>query len=168
MNYRELRAWRDTRHLSQNDLAKALNVSSKTVLRWETGRSPLPRDLEVRLAALVFDAPHAVPQRLTMPHQEMVDNYSYQMALGKTVEAIEVRRIQLGYGRLPTPVKERLLAFTPDELEALRPAAEREVQIAMGVAVERSNADPEVQRRREIAAKAAEEQAANWDNLEDG
>jgi len=36
----DIRAWRDARGLSQQDLAEALGVRQATVSRWETGERP--------------------------------------------------------------------------------------------------------------------------------
>jgi transcriptional regulator with XRE-family HTH domain len=53
---KQLKAWRNQRHLSQNDLAKAANVSTRHVSFLETGRARPSRKMVLRLSE-VLDIP---------------------------------------------------------------------------------------------------------------
>lgn len=55
----DLIGWRFGRTMSQKQLARHLGVTRETINRWETGRSPIPGDLEDRLFAL------KIPRRTT-------------------------------------------------------------------------------------------------------
>ncbi len=51
----DLIAYRRVHGLSQTDLAKLLARTQRTITRWETGRTPLPANLDQILAALAIE-----------------------------------------------------------------------------------------------------------------
>jgi transcriptional regulator with XRE-family HTH domain len=61
VNRLELRAWRDARGLTLNDLSELLGVDRQTIHRWESGRSTVPPFLNLALDQL--DSLHALPRR---------------------------------------------------------------------------------------------------------
>lgn len=52
MESAELRAWMDARGYSNQTLADALEVSRSTVLRWTTGKYPIPAYVPLALVGL--------------------------------------------------------------------------------------------------------------------
>lgn len=51
---RKIKAWREARYLSQQQLADMVGVAAQnTVSRWETGTSPPVRGIDERLAKLM-------------------------------------------------------------------------------------------------------------------
>lgn len=52
MNGQEFKEWRERMGLTQAEIAKALDVTEMTVYRWETGKAPISRAVELALKQL--------------------------------------------------------------------------------------------------------------------
>ena len=59
-----LLAWRKSKGLSQKQLANRLNVTRRTIIRWEQGDTPVPDDMELQLQNITGAVDTAI-QRVT-------------------------------------------------------------------------------------------------------
>jgi transcriptional regulator with XRE-family HTH domain len=51
----DFKKWRETTNFTQAEIAKQLEVSEMTVYRWETGKAPISRAVELALKQLEVD-----------------------------------------------------------------------------------------------------------------
>ena len=57
MTGKELRAWRTNKRLTQQRLARLLEITSRTIIDYENGKRPIPRLVALAVRALDEEIP---------------------------------------------------------------------------------------------------------------